>query len=739
MRRSFCIIALLCYALAQAVAQDVSKYVDPFIGVDGGGNIFPGPSAPFGMVKLGPDCGKKNWNAGWDRDGNIHGFSHTHLSGTGGGCKYGNILMLPLTGEIDPEDYASPREAEGASLGEYHVTLSRYGTRARLTALERSGFHEYTFPRSDSARILIDLGSFLRSAETQEFVGAEVRILSPTTVEGYSRVRGGWNIGQAYTVYFYAEFDKPASETGTWKEGKLYPGEPVQYDTGEKCGAYFGYKTAEGEVIRVRVGISYLSTGRARANLAEMDCWDFDRVRSKLVARWTDVLSSVKLQGGETDKTIFYTALYHAFLQPVDKRGENPKWVSDEPYYDDYFAIWDTFRATHPLFTLLRPSVQRDMIRSLIDIYRFDGYMPDARSGHDNGRVQGGTNCDILIADALVKGIGGIDYRTALEAMIKNADVPPGDDERKEGRGGLRDYNTIGYVSTDFERAGSRTFEYANCDFATATIAARLGHPETAEKYLKRSANWRNLWNDTVRSMGFEGFIWPRRPDGAWVSNPRQTVFTGGTWPDFLYETFPWEMSFYVPHDMASLITCCGGPETFTKRLDTYFTYERWDQRWYIGLFQISNEPGFLVPVLYNYVNRPDKTAEITRKALGTKYNTSRSGLPGNDDSGSMSAWYIFHAMGFYPNAGQDVYLISSPIFEKVEITLENGRKFTVTAAHASPRNIYVQSAKLNGKPLDRCWFRHIDIANGGTLEFVMGPEPSGWARNGTLPPSGTF
>ena len=420
---------LICIATWMAVtsagAQTVTgnaRYVDPFIGVDGGGNVFPGVCTPFGMVKLGPDCGNKDWNAGWNPDGNIHGFSHTHVSGTGGGCKYGNVLMLPLTGDIHLEDYSSPRANENTVLGEYKVELPRYRTAARLTALSKAGFHEYTFPSSKDSKILFDLGSCLalQICETQRIVGSEVRILSNSTIEGYTRVRGGWNEGEAYTVYFYAETDTPAESFGTWKGNTLMPNINEQFDSGEKTGAYLSYSTSENQKINVRVGISYISCGKAKENLKQITTWDFNKVHTQAVSEWNNILNKIEVTGKEEDKIKLYTALYHCYLQPVDKTGENPKWISTEPNFDDFYAIWDTFRATHPLFTLLTPSVQSNMVRSLIDIYRNEGYMPDARSGNDNGRVQGGSNCDILIADAMVKNLQGIDYGAGLQAMLKN-------------------------------------------------------------------------------------------------------------------------------------------------------------------------------------------------------------------------------------------------------------------------------------------------------------------------------
>lgn len=741
LKKRIVLLAVALIAIMNAYAQVVTgnaRYVDPFIGVEGGGNVFPGPCAPFGMVKLGPDCGNKDWNAGWNADGNIHGFSHTHVSGTGGGCKYGNVLALPLTGDIHLEDYSSPRANEKVVLGEYEVELPRYHTSARLTALEKAGFHEYTFPASTESKILIDLGSCLAltACETQRLVGSEVRILSNSTIEGYTRVRGGWNEGEAYTVYFFAEVDTPAKNYGTWKGGSLMPDTECQFDSGEKTGAYFAYSTTENQKIKMRVGISYISCGKAKENLKEITSWDFDKIHSEVVAKWNTILGKVEITGNKEDKIKFYTALYHCYLQPVNKTGENPKWESDEPNYDDFYAIWDTFRATHPLFTLLTPSAQIDMVRSLIDIYRYEGYMPDARSGNDNGRVQGGSNCDILIADAMVKNLQGIDYEAGLQAMLKNAEVAPGGDEKKEGRGGLPDYNSLGYVSSAYERCLTRTFEYSNCDFAIATVAERLGKKDIADKYYSKASNWQNTWNDKITSLGQTGYAWPRNRDGSYWSEDSYTVLTGGCWANPTYETFSFELSLFVPHDMKTLIGKCGGEEKFVQRLDTFFTHKEWDQNYYVGLFQISNEPGFLAPALYNYVNRQEKTADIVRYILKNRYKITRDGIPGNDDSGSMSAWYIFQSLGFYPNAGQDVYLISSPIFKTVTIHLESGKQLNILTKKGSDKNIYIQSASLNGKPLTKNWFRHGDIAEGGTLEFVMGPKPSQWSRNGELPPS---
>ncbi len=738
-----CVKVLAAFAMVAgmtapcASAKENWEYVKPNLGAEGEGNVFPGVCVPFGLVKLGPDCGDLGANQGWG-GGRINGFSHTHVSGTGGGPKYGNILLQPVTGNLNLSDYGSDRSNEQFELGRYSVNLTRYNVGVRLTATAKAGVHEYTFTASDDAKILLDAGSHLKvgHGESQKLVASGVKVISDTELEGYSTIRGGWNMGDPYTVYFYAKTDTPADAVTLWRGKSTVEGTEVSAGDQEKTGAYFSYKTAAGQKINVKVGISYISTEQAKRNLQEVNDLSFDQVRQAAIDSWKPILNTIDVEGSENYKTIFYSALHHTYLQPTDRTGENPLWQSGEPYYDDYYAIWDTFRATHPLITLVTPSRQADIVRSLINIWDHEGYMPDGRSGNCNGRVQGGSNADVMIADAYVKGLTGINYENGLKAMIKNAETEPAD-ARKEGRGGALLYNQLGYVPYEVERSGTRTFENSYCDYAIATVAKGLGRTDMYEKYLDRSGNWENLWNDNISSLGFSGFLWPKKANGEWVEENSYNVMWRQDWEGVCYESFPWEMSFYVPQNVARLIERCGGKDRFIERLDTYFTHDKvFNQSYSIGLFQVSNEPGFLVPTLYNYANRPDKTAEITRKVLRTRYSTNANGLPGNDDSGSMSAWFAFQSMGLYPNAGQDIYLITSPVFTKSSIKLSNGNVFEIVAPGASDQNIYIQSAELNGQPLDRCWLRHSEILAGGTLTLVMGPTPSSWSHNGELAPS---
>ncbi len=722
--------------------------MDPFIGTEGEGNVFPGSCLPFGMVRLGPDCGDLTSNSGYKSEGNIMGFSHTHVSGTGGGPKYGNVLLTPLVGDLDVSDYSSPRKNEEATVGYYRVELTRSNIRTELTMSHSVGFHRYTFPQSEASKILIDLGSFLTVAwcdncsEEQKLVGTAVEIINDTLIEGYTRVRHGWNVGEAYTVYFSAVFNTPARKFGTWKEKKIHPGNRAEFDSGEGTGAWFEFDTENNQEIKVKVGISFLGRTKARQNiLHEIPHWNFDAVHQAAIQQWNSYLGRIEVKTAREDlKTIFYTGLYHSIMQPTDRTGENPSWASKESYYDDFYAIWDTYRATHPLFMFLCPEKQTEILNALLDIYKEEGYMPDARSGNQTGRTQGGSNSDVLIADAFAKGLTGINFEKALEAMLKNAEADPGNAHRMKGRGGLSEYNSLGYVSTNHERAGSRTVEYAYNDYCIYLVAKGLGKDSIAAKYLQRSNNWKNLWKP-VEDHEAKGFIMPRKDDGNWDEafkgrawSPEKdwypvdfTVHTGGTWSDFFYEADSWEYSFYVPHDIPGLIELCGGREAFISRLDTFFAKD---------YFSVSNEPSFLTPCLYNYVGRQDKTSKVIRDIIRHGYTTSPDGIPGNDDSGSMSSWLTFNLLGFFPNAGQDLYLITTPHFDTVTINMPGDTSLRIIAYDLSETKSYIQKVRLNGEALNRAWFSHTEIKSGGTLEFFMGDKPdNSWELH--LPPSG--
>jgi len=435
----------------------------------------------------------------------------------------------------------------------------------------------------------------------------------------------------------------------------------------------------------------------------------------------------VELKGETPEQAqVFYTALYHTMLMPTDRSGENPLWKSDEPYYDDYYAIWDIFRTSGPLLTLIAPERQTAIVRSLVDIYRHEGWLPDARSGNYNGRTQGGSNAEFMISDAYIKGLKGIDWNTAYAAEVNDAEVSPAD-HFKEGRGGLDDWHKLGYVSIEgSDRSGSVHMEYAADDFEIALLAKGLGKQDDYEKYRARSANWKNLWDADFTVDGFKGFIRPRHRDGSWLSP--FTAMDSGSWNgNTFYEGNSWTYSTFVPQDVPALIRMSGGAQTFVDRLDAFFAVPlRYD---------VGNEPGFLTPYLYNWAGRPDKTAAHVRAIIAASYHEGPKGLPGNDDSGAMSSWFAFGQMGIFPNAGQDLYLIGSPAYPETKLHLADGKTFTIEARGVSAENIYVASATLNGKPLNRAWLRHGEIAAGGRLVLRMSAKPGNWAQQ-DLPPA---
>ena len=751
--KSFLLTILILFFGCSLLAQQYSSYIDPFIGSVGDGNIFIGPSCPFGMVKPGPDCSKTS-NSGYSSDTTqtIYGFSQVHVSGTGGGPKYGNIAIMPYSGDFESTKHESLRAGETTKVGYYSVLLKKWNIRTEITTSPKVAFYRFVFSKKQKG-IKIDLGEFLGeksipdSREAQQFVGSEIQILSDTEIRGYSRIMGGWNNGAAYTIYFYAVFDKPFRNFTTWKGQWFFAEQTTQIDSGDKTGALLTFGNNVSDTIQLKVGISFVSALKAKQNITtEIPHWSFQNTLQETQEKWENLLHRVEISADATQaqKVMFYTALYHTQLMPVDRTGENPLWTSSQPYYDDFYAIWDTYRSSNPLISLITPSREVEIVKSLLDIYKHDGYMPDARSGNCNGRTQGGSNAEVLIADAYVKGLKGIDFGLGLQAMLKDATVPPGGNEEKEGRGGLTDYNSLGYISNRFVRAGNRTIEYAYDDFCLAEVAKGLNRMGEYRRYLKQSANWKNLWRD-IEDNGSMGFIMPKDPAGKWIDSIPCEMYNGRLnylpytplaqdWPNcvcwwcgFFYEAGSWEYSLFVPQDVPGLIEKSGGNDAFLKRLNTLFDK---------GFYNVGNEPSFLTSCLYHWLGRPDLSSQRTRQIIDRNYNATRSGIPGNDDSGAMSSWLAFHMMGLYPNAGQAYYLITSPYFKQIVIHMENGKNFKIIAKNLSLKNVFIKTATLNGKQFNQAWIEHEDIVKGGELVFEMDSKPSNNWGNKILPPS---
>mgnify|MGYP002521413896 CR=1 FL=1 len=759
--------------LLSLMAKDYAQYVDPRIGSEGLGRTFPGPCMPYGMAKPGPDAVSMP-NAGWaPMPELIKGFSQMHVSGTGGGQKYGNVLIQPFLSKkngryrftavdgkgavchvlaphgeiIEIPLIEQKRTSEKISLG-YYACSYEDGIQTEITSSERCAFYRITYRKEKEKYsksnlktqkeslyqepcLLIDAVSFLgmdtivNKRETQQLVDAHVEQVDGRTIQGWTTVRGGWNNGGPYTVFFYIEGDGMKT-----REKRSHIDTPFGKGAGEA--SRWLTIPVKSEVLNLKVGISHVSIEQAKLNIPSCK---FDVQVAKVRKTWNEKLKKIEISSTEKQKRMFYTGIYHTMLMPVDKSGENPHF-SASPYYDDYYAIWDTYRTSMPLLTLIDEDKQRDMVNSLLNIYKHDGYMPDARSGNWNGRTQGGSNAEIVIADAFAKKLKGIDYELALQAMLKDAEVPPTDSDgyygsiptEKHGRGGLLEYNSLGYIPYGIDRAGNRTVEYSYNDWCIAQVAKGLNHLDLYEKYMKRSDNWRNLWRSDYEWQGMKGFIMPRDKDGRWLDSvpwgkskvyhpmipyrpdTKVAPWYLPWWSTFFYEALSAEYSLSIPHDVPGLIVACGGKEAFVKRLDTFFAN---------GHYNVANEPSFMTPYLYHWADCPQRSVNRIYQIVNNHYDDTPDGLPGNDDSGAMSSWLVFNMLGLYPVAGQNLYLVGMPMFPEYTVHLSNGKKLRVV--RESEEEAYKRRiAERENKNFDDKWKRkfitHDMLISGGKL-----------------------
>lgn len=713
----------------QALVPARLSDVDPYIGVDWAGEVFPGALVPFGMVKLGPDMishDGKSGKSGYLSAGLIEGFSHLHLTGAAG--KYGNILVMPVSGRVQWGHLASARNRESARPGLFETHLTKGDIDVALTATRRVGIHRYRFIKGGDLHITLNLEHILTKsmkAEGQRFLGGTITAVSDHEITGIGHYAGGWNEGGPYTVYFDAVIDHHGRTSIIADNRQAHSGS-FNLDRDATLGGSFDLKGPDDTAVMMKVGISFVSIAQAKRSIAEeAPGWNFDSIVRQAEEKWLVALSSIDLPMAPYSKRHqFYTALYHTMIMPSDLTGENAKWMPKGQFFDDFYTLWDLFRTSFPLYGLIAQKAESAMISSLIEDYQHDGYLPDGRSGQSIGRTQGGSNADVVIADAWLQHLPNVDFKTAYEAVLKDAEVEP-HNPRQEGRGGLTLYNKLGYVPSTIERAGSRTVEYSYDDFAVAELACGLHHPDVANRFVLRADNWTHLWDPSLTVMGVSGFIRPKKENGEWDA-PDMTK--RGSWTDFFYEDDLWTYSLYAPQDVARLIALSGGSTAFVKRLDVLFSHY---------LFDMTNEPGFLIPMLYYWAGRPDRTADIIHEYLEKWFEDTRGGLPANDDSGAMSSWYVFQTLGLYPVAGQDLFLISTPTFPQAVIHLSNGQTLHLKADgwDAGGINRYIQQATWNGKLITQSWLRGDVLRRGGTLVVKLGSVPGVWGRN-TPPPS---
>ncbi|THC88465.1 hypothetical protein EYZ11_012090 [Aspergillus tanneri] len=704
--------ALLVLTLVKPAvwAATLTSHVNPFLGSAGGGNNFPGVARPFGMVKLGPDLHDpgKDAYSGYLPHGEFSGFSMMHEQGTGGAPKYGTVSQLPLASISIP----SLRDHMGASwwTSLTYCLLSEVKVLVKVTKVETS----------PSSMIAI-----MKVTVFMTMVGTVLQI-------------GGYFDTAPINNKTYVGTDAGGSEEQTG-------GFATSSSSSNRVGGVFSFQES---AVTSRVGISWISTEKACRHVQDEipEGTDLHSVVQDAQSEWeSKVLSKVTTTStNQTSLTLLYTSLYFMHLIPTNQTGENPKWSSEEPYYQDIFTYWDLFRCSTALMQVLQPEAYEEQIRSLIDIWRFDGYLPDARSSNYNGRTQGGSNADNILADAYVKGVrGAVNWDDGYRAMVKDAEVAPPNDpvdpmapdsSTKEGRGALPDWIKLGFITPRYTRAVTRAVEYSCNDFGLYQVASGLGKNDDAEKYLNRSRNWQNHWNPNTTSLGFSGFVVPRDENGFIDTDPLRD---GGYWGDPYYEANSWAYSWASVHDMKQVIDMMGGAQTVVKRLDTMFTKGVDGSSGTI--FDSTNEPMFNIPYLYNYVNRQDLSVSQSRNIAKTYYLTGANGLPGNSDAGAMQTWLLWNMIGLYPVTGQTTFLIHSPWFESLTIELGGGKKLHVTAKGGDGNgdsNIQVQRLQVNGKDWRKNWLTWDDIfADGGSLDFELGGSPSNWFT-GELPPS---
>jgi predicted alpha-1,2-mannosidase len=715
-------------------ARPLVQWVDPFIGTGGlgfgVGAAFPGPQVPFGMARPGPDTtapdsapAPAHCAGYWYADVLIRGFSTTRPHGMGV-PDYGAVALMPTIG-MDSTKTSWPgyrsyfsHDTEEASPGYYAVTLDPAGVRVELTATARVGLHRYTFPTGADAVLLVDVGHHLAEVE---IIDGRVEVdPGASEVVGFCTVNGDYSSRfGGMPVYFLMRFSRPFESSGVWKAGALFEGETER--AGPDSGAWLAFDVTSDPIVEAAVGISFVDEAHARLNLdTEVPAIDFDAVREAAEAQWEDALGAAEIEGrSERDFTIFYTALYHALLMPtlatdVDGayRGLDQEVHQAEgfTYFTD-FSLWDTYRTAHPLLALLYPEWQTDMLRSLLAMAHDGGYMPrwPLGIGYTGGMV--GDPADIVFADSWVKGVRGFDLRDAYDHMLTTADGPTPEGAAFSGRAGIEDYLALGYVPIEAAGASaSWTLEMAHADFALAQLAEALGETADRDRFLERADSWRNLVDPAT------GFLLGRHADGAFPEGDDP-----GQWQDYYAEGNAWHYLWAVPHDLEGLADALGGPETFLARLDTFF--EESNAERYLPLIPSAwywhgNEPDLHAAWIYAALDRPDDSARWVRWVLARHYGDGPDGLPGNDDSGALSAWYVFSSIGLYPLAGLDHYLLGSPIFTHVALHLDGG-DLAIEAPGSSDRSILVREISLDGVPLDRPRVPHASLP-GATLHFEV-------------------
>ncbi len=739
MKHLLFVLLVITIGTIEAQNKDYTQYADPMVGTGGHGHTFPGAVMPFGMVQLSPDTRLTGWDgcSGYHySDKKIYGFSHTHLSGTG--CSDdGDVMIMPTCGKprFNHNNYASAfsHSNEKASPGYYGVKLDKYGIKAEFTVTERTGLHKYVFPKSNSANIILDLN------HRDKLKHGEVNINGNNEITGM-RLSSIWADSQY--VYFVIQFSKPFKKSGILQTGVLHNG--MKKAQGHYLKAYVSFDTEDGEAIYAKVGLSFVSIEGARKNLeTEQPGWDFDKVLKAAKAEWNKNLGKIELESHDTSvMRTFYSSLYHAMIPPilcsdVDGKYRGRDLTVHEAKNFDYYtgcSLWDTYRALHPMLTLIDRKRTADFVNSFLSAYEQRGLLPvwDLNSCETWGMI--GYHSVSVINDAYQKGITGFDASKALEAMKRSATLTRKDLNRYFKLGpivtmgsfyryaiGWNDYQKMGYERCHRAiESVSKTLEFAYDDWCIAQTAKKLGKTDDYNFFIRRAQNYQHLLDSTT------GFMRPRQKNFIHWFNPYAVTLN-------YTEANAWQYSFACPQDLSGQMKMMGGKQKLATLLDSLFNttsklkgLPEHDITGLIGQYAHGNEPSHHIAYEYDYVGQPWKTQVLVRRIMNDLYRAEPDGLSGNEDCGQMSAWYVLSAVGIYPVCpGSDHYAIGSPIGDKAVIHFENGKSLTIVARNNGKQNVYIQSAKLNGANYTKCYITYDDVVKGGTLELEMGTTPN--------------
>ncbi len=737
-RRLFTITAI--FVFSNAFSQEPASYVNPFIGTSNYGATFPGPIAPRGMASISPFNVAGAQNMPLEKDSRwlsnpyvnentfLTGFSQVNLSGVG--CpELGVLLLMPTTGKVETNHlkYGSTYSNEIAKTAYYSSEIDKYNIKAEFTTSKRVGINKFTFPKGQS-NILLNLGLGLTNEQ-----GAMVKVVSSTEIEGMRSVGSFcYNSPEAaYPVYFVAKFSKPADNFGVWKTPAKYNGVEAQWMgyngktrmmeratkmvVGDSIGTYFSYNFDKETSVEVKIGVSYVSIENARENL-EKETGDasFEAIYKETFDAWNQLLSRIKVEGGTNDdKTIFYTALYHSLIHPNtlnDINGEFPQIKTGKigktagTRYT-VFSLWDTYRNLHQLMSLVYPRQQSDMIKSMLEMYDENGWLPKWELNSTETFTMVGDPASIVITDTYLKGIQDFDIEKAYSAMLKSADQI----ENNPLRPGLDDYINKGYLTTDNGGSVSTTEEYNSADFSIALLAKALGKKEDFNRFIDRSISYRKLFDKDLNLLR------PRLANGNWYTPFNPEAGANFTKNVGFIEGNAWQYAFMVPHDIKGLMKLMGGKKAFSKQLQKVFDSNQFD---------MANEPDIAYPYLFNYVKGEEWRAQKHVANLVSKYFKNQpDGLPGNDDTGTMSAWLVYSMMGIYPlSPGEPKYAITTPMFDKITIQLDSNyyKKKTLVIEKESKTNGDINRILLNGKPYKSYFISHDDLVNGEHLKIIQ-------------------